>query len=106
MANAIIKKAVEILKSEGIDAFDNDYIAVDEDFNSIFLNTKMRHHAAGDEAGEKLLKALAISVPLSRAIGATSADMGMQHWHERGLEFSWSYHPDRGSRISILASKA
>lgn len=106
MANAIIKKAVDHLKTVGIDAFENDYVAVDKDYSSIYLNTTHKYDEKGNEIEEHLYDALELSVPLRRSISKTSADMGMQYWHERGLEFSWSFHPDRGTRISILTSRA
>ncbi len=105
MANAIIKKAVEHLKSEGIDALNDQYVAVDKDYNSLFLTTKSRWDDKGTETGNHVYKGLEISLPLRRAIAETSSDLGTLHWHERGLEFSWSYHPDRGVILYVLVSR-
>ena len=104
MANAIIKKAYDQLLTLGIDALDNRYVAVDPNFTSLFMNSKSQFddqkHILGQVTG-----ALEISLPLERAILSTYADAGVQNWHERGLDFSWTYHAERGMRLSVLVSK-
>ena len=105
MSNARIKKAVEYLKSVDIDCFDNRYVAVDPEFNSLFLSTMNSNSAPGDEAQAHVYKALEVSEPLARSIQHTTAMAGTKHWHEKGLEFSWHYHPEIGLNLSVLAER-
>ena len=104
MANAIIKKAYEKLLTLGIDALDNRYVAVDPNFTSLFMNSRHEFDDQKFILGQ-VTSALEVSLPLERAILSTYADAGVQNWYERGLDFSWTYHKERGMRISVLVSR-
>jgi hypothetical protein len=106
MANAQIKKAADYLKRLEIDVFNDEYIAVDPDYNSLFLSTKGSNNAGGNNAERLVYEALEITVPLQRAIQHTTAMAGTKNWHEKGLEYSWHYHPEIGLNLSVLAAKA
>lgn len=106
MANAQIKKAVEFLKGVELDVFNDEYVAVDPEFNSLFLGTKGSNSAGGNNAERLVFEALEMTIPLRRSIQHTTAMAGTKYWHEKGLEYSWHYHPEIGLNLSVLSAKA
>lgn len=106
MSVVTIKQAADALGAMGVDVFNNQFIAVDPEFHSLFLSTGSDGNRAGDEAQMQVYQALQVSEPLLRAIGHTTSMSGTKSWYEKGLDYSWHYHPEIGLNLSVLTSRS
>lgn len=105
MAVIKIKDAAEALKAAGIDVFDNKYVAGDEDFHSLFFSSHSGNDSKGNQIQWEVYEALKVSEPLRRAISHTTAMSGTKNWYEKGLDYSWHYHPEIGLNLTVLTSR-
>jgi len=100
-----IKNAWETLVELNWDQKGSEYIAVADDFTSLFLTTKNSNDRLGRLAEEAVFSALEFSEPLRRATAHTNSNAGTKNWHERGMEMSWHFHPELGLNLSVLLER-
>jgi hypothetical protein len=100
-----IKAAWDELVENGYARENAEYVFVAEDFTSLFLTTKNGNDRYGRNVEEAVFNALKFSEPLRQATAHTNSAAGTKHWHERGLEISWHYHPDLGLNLSVLIQR-
>ena len=73
------------------------YLSVDPDGQSAHFS----YHHTGADMFRVFEVMMGFSEPLKQAIASTNAMQGTRTWSERGMNFSWAYHPDNGLNLSI-----
>jgi hypothetical protein len=77
------------------------HLVLSDDGSSLHLHVKDEYEQI---LRTQLFKVLAFSEPLKQSIATTNSLAGNKTWAERGLNISWTYHPQNGLNMDILVA--